>query len=107
MNCAKKGLKSITKKWPDCNIRMFVFGSTAKNDAQIGAMSDLDIAISGLRHIAEKSYECESLIEEAFRSGLPDADQTLPIDVVIFDANHPETTLQMEIAKNGIEIRLE
>jgi len=107
LDCAHAGFKSIRAAWPDADVRMFVFGSATRTPCRVGAGSDLDIAIAGLDHIAPRAYQCEALVEEEFRKGLPDENQTLSIDVVTFDPKNPATTLAMEIVKNGIEIKLE
>jgi len=106
-NCAYAGLRSIRRAWPKHNIRMFVFGSAAKEPVRVGAGSDLDVAISGLRDIAPKAYQSEVLITQEFRKGLSLENRGLPIDVVTFDPDHPESTLAIEILRHGIEIKLE
>jgi len=57
LECAYKGFRAIRAAWPEYNVRMFVFGSTISRPPRVGAGSDLDIAISGLSHIADKGYK--------------------------------------------------
>jgi len=105
--CAKDGLREICRVWPNDNIRLFVFGSAAKRPINIGANSDLDIAVAGLNHIAEKSWQRNSIILEIFRNGLLPDNQTLPIDLVTLDLDTQETPLTKEILNHGIEIKLD
>jgi len=105
--CARQGFLAIRNAWPECNIRMFVFGSAANLPVNIGAGSDLDIAISGLDHIAPKGYQRGALIMEAFRKGLPIENHTLPVDVLTFNAENPQTWFAKEILKNGLEITVD
>jgi len=106
LDCVKEGFKSILANWPECDVRLFVFGSTANGKTKVLASSDLDIAVSGLDHIASKSHQCAALIMEAFKRGLSAENRTLPVDVVTFNPNNPTSTLSMEILKNGTEIKL-
>jgi len=105
LDCAHAGFKSIRQAWPDSNPRMFVFGSTARHPVRVGANSDLDIAISGLNHIAGTSKECRAILKNQFRKGLPIENKILPFDLLIFDAEKPATQFALEIIKNGIEIK--
>jgi len=106
LQCAKEGFKAICETWPECSIRLFVFGSAAKKSSKVTASSDLDMAVSGLDHIAPKSHQCAALIMQAFKRGLPDENKALAVDVVTFNPDSPISTLSMEILKNGIEIKL-
>jgi len=105
IDCARAGFRSICDAWPKSNTRMFVFGSTAKEPIRVGANSDLDVAISGLNHIAGSSGECRAMLRQQFRKGLPPENQMLPFDLLTFDAENPETQFALEIMKNGIEIK--
>jgi len=107
LHCAQQGLQAIVKEWPEYNVRLFVFGSTAKEPINIGSDSDLDIAVSGLNDIAPKSYQRNAMIRDIFRKGLSAENCLLPIDVLTFDAENPETMFAKEILKNAIEIKLE
>jgi len=107
LECARKGFKSIQDFWPDYHVRLFVFGSTISNPVRIGSGSDLDIAISGLDHIAQRGYERGAILLELFKKGLSESNQTLPVDILTFNANHPETWFAREILKNGYEIKLD
>jgi len=105
LDCARAGFKSICETWADSNPRMFVFGSAAKMPVRVGANSDLDMAISGLNHIASTSGECRAILRKQFRKGLSPENQLLPFDLLTFDAENPETQFALEIMKNGIEIK--
>jgi len=107
LECAHKGFEAIYEAWPDDNVKFFVFGSAARLPVNIGADSDLDIAVSGLDHIAPKSWQRNAMLLEIFKSGLSCENKTLPVDVVTFDHGDPQTTLAREIVENGIEIKLE
>jgi len=107
LDCAQKGFKAIREAWPHDNIRTFVFGSAAKRPINIGAHSDLDIAISGLNHIAEKPWDRSAILHDVFKSGLSQSNQMFPVDIITFNADDPQTTLAKEILKNGIEIKME
>jgi len=100
LRCARDGFKAIKSAWPDTNVRLFVFGSAIKTPINIGADSDLDVAVSGLEHIAPNGYQRSALIRDEFRKGLSPENQTLPFDI-------PKTMLAREILKNGYEIRLD
>jgi len=106
LRCAREGFKAICEMWPECRIRLFVFGSAAKKSSKVTASSDLDVAVSGLDHIAPKSHQCAALIMQSFKQGLSDEDKTLAVDVITFNPDNPASTLSMEILKNGIEIKL-
>jgi len=106
LKCAYQGLKSIVDAWPNYDIRMFAFGSVANNPSRIGAGSDLDIAISGLNHIAKMGYEHGAILLEKFKTGLAPKNRTLPVDALTFDAANPETSFAEEILRHGIEIKL-
>jgi len=105
--CARDGFRAIKSAWPDANIRLFVFGSTIKTPINIGADSDLDLAVSGLDHIAPNTHQRSALIRDEFRKGLTPENQTLPFDILTFNADNPETMFAKEILRDGIEIRLE
>jgi len=104
IDCARQGLKSIRNAWPDHDVRMFVFGSAAKQPVRVGANSDLDIAISGLQDIAQNGHERRAILREQFKKGLLPQNQLLPFDLLTFDVENPETLFALEIMKNGIEI---
>jgi len=105
--CAQQGFRAICNAWPDSHIRMFVFGSTVNLPIHIGSGSDLDIAVSGLDHIAPKGYQRGALIMEEFRKGLSVENHTLPVDILTFDAHNSETWFAKEILKNGLEIKMD
>jgi len=107
LNCARQGLRHIRQTWPTYNIRMFVFGSTANPTAKVLASSDLDIAVGGLDHIAPKSHQCAALIMRAFKDGLSEANQSVPVDVITFDPDKPTSVISAEVLRHGIEIELE
>jgi len=107
LDCAQQGLQSIRANYPDQHVRMFVFGSTVQQPVRIGSGSDLDIAVSGLDHIATKGYERGALLLEQFKKGLSAQNQTLPVDVLTFDADHPQTWFAREILAHGLEIKLD
>jgi len=101
--CANQGFLSIRKNWSQQQIRFFVFGSAAKRPINIGADSDLDVAVSGLDH---KTWQCSAKLREIFMQGLPNNNQMLPIDLVVFNAEKPETIIARGILKNGTEIKV-
>jgi len=107
LDCAEKGFRAIRAAWPSHNIRMFIFGSAAKRPINIGANSDLDIAVHGLEHLASKSWERNAILLDIFKSGLSEENQQLPVDMVSFDAENPTTILSEEILRHGIEIKLD
>jgi len=107
IECAYNGLKSICSAWPEHQVRMFVFGSAVNTPVRVGAGSDLDIAISGLNHIATKGYERGAILLDQFKRGLSMENQTLPVDVLTFDADNPQTWFAKEILQNGLEIKLD
>jgi len=104
--CAREGFKSVCKTWPTHAIRMFIFGSASKPLARVGANSDLDIAFSGVDDIAEKSARRCALLSRAFRNGLPVENRMLPLDVLTFNSDNPQTWFAKEIVEHGIEIKL-
>jgi len=107
LDCARRGFESIRATWPNADSRLFVFGSAAKRPINIGSDSDLDVAVVGLNHIAEKSWQRNALLLETFKRGLSQENQTLPVDVVTIDIDNPETVIASEVIKNGIEIKVE
>jgi len=108
LDCAHQGFQSIRDAWPDRNIRLFVFGSASKLSSKVSANSDLDIAVSGeIGNIADKKHKPSAILSRKFRDGLSPENQLLPIDLVTFDADNPQTWFAKEILENGIEIKLD
>jgi len=105
LDCAKQGFRAINAAWPSHNVRMFVFGSAVKRPINIGANSDLDVAVYGLEHLALKSWERNAILLDVFKNGLSRENQRLPVDMVSFDAENPTTVLGEEILNHGIEIK--
>lgn len=104
LSCARQGFAALCREFGADKLRLFVFGSAARKPAHVGANSDLDIAISGADGIAERVLQRRALLHDRFMMGLPAENQGLPVDVLTFDAQNPQTQFAMEILRDGIEL---